>query len=40
MLKTFKEYLGGIRLGYDNVKPMLTLGDKAPKVWQVEIVVV
>ena len=31
MLKTFKEYLGGIRLGYhDNVKPKLT-GDKAPK---------
>ena len=32
MLKTFKEYLGGIRLGYhDNVKPMADLGDKAPK---------
>ena len=32
MLKTFKEYLGGIRLGYhDNVKPMADLGDKAPR---------
>ena len=32
MLKTFKEYIGGIRLGYhDNVKPMADLGDKAPR---------
>ena len=32
MPKTFKEYLGGFRLGYhDNVKPMADLGDKAPK---------
>ena len=32
MPKTFKEYLGGVRLGYhDNVKPMADLGDKAPK---------
>ena len=32
MPKTFKEYLGGVRLGYhDNVKPMADLGDKPPK---------
>ena len=32
MPKTFKEYIGGIRLGYhDNVKPMASLGDKPPK---------
>ena len=32
MPKTFKEYIGGIRLGYhDNVKPMADLGDKAPR---------
>ena len=32
MPKTFKEYIGGVRLGYhDNVKPMADLGDKAPK---------
>ena len=32
MPKTFKEYIGGIRLGYhDNVKPMADLGDKPPK---------
>ena len=31
MPKTFKEYLGGVRLGYhDNVKPM-TFVDKPPK---------
>ena len=32
MTKTFKEYLGGVRLGYhDNVKPMASLGDRPPK---------
>ena len=33
MPKTFKEYIGGYRLGYggDNVMPMADLGDKAPK---------
>ena len=32
MPKTFKEYIGGVRLGYhDNVKPMADLGDKPPK---------
>jgi len=32
MTKTFKEYLGGFRLGYhDNVKPMASLGDRPPK---------
>ena len=32
MLKTFKEYLGGIRIGsIDSVKPMASLGDRPPK---------
>ena len=32
MTKTFKEYLGGIRIGnIDNVKPMASLGDRPPK---------
>tara|TARA_B100001093_G_scaffold171929_1_gene164724 strand:- start:18 stop:473 length:456 start_codon:yes stop_codon:yes gene_type:complete len=32
MTKTFKEYLGGIRIGsIDSVKPMASLGDRPPK---------
>ena len=32
MPKTFKEYLGGIRIGsIDSVKPMASLGDRPPK---------
>src|SRR5210317_72744 len=32
MPKTFKEYLGGFRLGYfDNIEPMASLGDIPPK---------
>ena len=32
MPKTFKEYLGGVRLGnYDNIEPMADLGDLPPK---------
>ena len=32
MLKTFREYLGGIRIGsIDSVKPMASLGDRPPK---------
>ena len=32
MPKTFKEYLGGFRLGYyDNIEPMASLGDTPPK---------
>ena len=31
-MKTFKEYIGGVRLGnYDNITPMASLGDVAPK---------
>ena len=32
MPKTFKEYLGGVRLGnYDNIEPIASLGDLPPK---------
>jgi len=32
MAKTFKEYMGGHRIGYvDNITPMASLGDTPPK---------
>ena len=31
-MKTFKEYMGGFRVGYvDNITPMVSLGDTPPK---------
>src|SRR6056300_1130985 len=31
-MKTFKEYMGGYRIGYvDNITPMVSLGDTPPK---------